>query len=48
MVALPVWARPLAVRKINYYGKTARNVTHYRQTVEAQHAHRDDQRSGGQ
>ncbi|SDS94977.1 xanthine dehydrogenase, molybdenum binding subunit apoprotein [Pseudomonas asplenii] len=25
---------PLAVRKINYYGKTERNVTHYYQTVE--------------
>nr|WP_319527628.1 xanthine dehydrogenase molybdopterin binding subunit [Pseudomonas laurentiana] len=25
---------PLAVRKVNYYGKTERNVTHYHQTVE--------------
>ena len=25
---------PLAVRKVNYYGKTERNVTHYYQTVE--------------
>jgi xanthine dehydrogenase large subunit len=33
-VARSLGKDPLAVRKLNYYGKTARNVTHYHQTVE--------------
>ena len=33
-VARSLGKDPLEVRKINYYGKTERNVTHYHQTVE--------------
>jgi len=39
---------PLAVRKANYYGKTERNVTHYYPDRRAQHARRDDRRTGSQ
>ncbi|WP_213877638.1 xanthine dehydrogenase molybdopterin binding subunit [Pseudomonas sp. dw_358] len=33
-IARHLGADPLEVRKVNYYGKTERNVTHYYQTVE--------------
>lgn len=33
-VARSLGKDPLEVRKLNYYGKTERNVTHYQQTVE--------------